>query len=50
MDINRRNFLKVTTGSALTTIGAAQAFQREPKTMPPKAVGILCQALCGYFC
>jgi len=43
MDINRRNFLKAATGSALTTVvaGEAQALQREPKTMPSKAVGIL---------
>lgn len=43
MDINRRNFLKAATGTALTTVvaGEAQALQREPKTMPSKAVGML---------
>ncbi|MDM8560986.1 hydrogenase 2 operon protein HybA [Candidatus Parabeggiatoa sp. HSG14] len=44
MAINRRNFLKAATGSALTAIVAeeAQAFSpRETKELPPKAVGML---------
>ncbi|MEN8216128.1 MAG: hydrogenase 2 operon protein HybA [Pseudomonadota bacterium] len=39
--MNRRHFLKVASTSALTAIGADAAQAREPKTMPPKAVGML---------
>jgi Fe-S-cluster-containing dehydrogenase component len=44
MTINRRNFLKAATGSTLAAVGAgeAQAFSpREPKEVPPEAVGML---------
>lgn len=45
MTINRRTFLKVTVASgALTAFSAGEveaAWQREPKQLPPKAVGML---------
>jgi Fe-S-cluster-containing dehydrogenase component len=41
--MKRRDFLKTTaTGSALTVLGTQDAFaQRESKTLPPQAIGML---------
>ena len=41
MTIKRRDFLKAVGGAFAVGTGEAQAFQREAKTMPPQAVGML---------
>lgn len=61
MDIKRRDFLKIAAGSGLLlATGEQAAFAREPKTMPPEALGMLydsticigckvCQKACKEF-
>lgn len=42
MDIRRRDFLKIVSGSGLLlAAGGSPVYARPPKTMPPNAVGIL---------
>src|SRR3990172_2526914 len=44
MDIKRRDFLKIAAGSGLLLAAGEPAFAREPKKLPPEAVGILYDA------
>ena len=52
MSMNRRDFLKVAAAGVgvVGTVNVAHAVQREPKTLPPKAVGMLYDATLCIGC
>jgi len=50
MDIKRRDFLKIAAGGGMLLAAGEPAFAREPKQLPPEAVGILYDATVCIGC
>ncbi|GAB4484793.1 MAG: hydrogenase 2 operon protein HybA [Thermodesulfovibrionales bacterium] len=50
MELNRRDFLKVVAGGGLMLAAGGDAFARDPKTLPPEALGILYDATLCIGC